>query len=65
MLMVQTPVKKLTFQEYLALDDDTDMRSELVHGELVPMNPPRGIHARIARFYTLLFCEKLSDTPCR
>ena len=56
--MVQTPVKKLTFQEYLAFDDGTDMRYELVHGELVPMNPPRGIHARIARFlYAALLRE--------
>lgn len=56
--MVQTPVRKLTFEEYLAFDDGTDTRYELVNGALVPMNPPRGIHARIARFlYAVLLRE--------
>lgn len=32
--MTQTPVK-LTFEEYLAYDDGTDNRYELVDGELV------------------------------
>jgi Uma2 family endonuclease len=30
--------QKLTFKEYLAYDDGTDTRYELVDGELVPMS---------------------------
>lgn len=49
--MVQTLAKRLfTFEEYLSYEDGTDNRYELVNGELVPMNPPIGKHARIARF---------------
>lgn len=49
--MVQSPAKKqLMFEEYLAYDDGTDKRYELVNGDLVEMNPPIGLHARIARF---------------
>lgn len=49
--MVKTPTQKLlTFEEYLDYNDGTDTRYELVNGELVPMNPPTGLHARVARF---------------
>lgn len=46
--MIQTPLKRLTFEEYLTYDDGTDNRYELVKGELVLMPPPTGRHARIA-----------------
>jgi Uma2 family endonuclease len=45
--MVQTPTKRLTFEEYLAYDDGTDNRYELVNGDLVLMPPPTGQHADI------------------
>lgn len=45
--MVQIPTKRLTFEEYLAYDDGTDNRYELVNGELVLMPPPTGQHADI------------------
>ncbi len=49
--MVQTPTKTLlTFEDYLAYDDGTDKRYELVNGDLVEMNPPTGKHAKMARF---------------
>lgn len=36
--MTQTPIK-LSFEEYLAYDDRTDKRYELVNGELVVVPP--------------------------
>ena len=42
----QTP-RLTTVQEFLAWDDGTDMRHELVEGEIVAMNPPSAPHARL------------------
>jgi Uma2 family endonuclease len=51
--MTQAIAKHLTFEEYLAYDDGTDTRYELVNGELVPMPPESRLNAKIAIF--LLF----------
>ncbi len=48
--MVQTPTKRLTFEEYLTYDDGTDNRYELVDGQLVLMNPPTVRHSLITDF---------------
>ena len=40
--------QKLTFEDYLAYDDGTDTRYELVDGELLPMNPPKAKHSKVA-----------------
>lgn len=37
--MIQTQPKKLTFAEYLAYSDGTDIRYELIDGELRPLPP--------------------------
>ena len=47
--MGSTP-QKLTFEEYLAHDDGTDDRYELVDGELVKMPPEDRINSKIALF---------------
>jgi Uma2 family endonuclease len=47
--MTQASQRLLTFEEYLAYDDGTGTRYELVDGVLVPMNPPRALHIKIAR----------------
>lgn len=49
--MTQTPAqtKLLTFDEYLAYDDGTDTRYELVDGELVEMPPESPANNRIAK----------------
>ena len=44
---------KMTFDEYLAYDDGTDTRYELVNEELVPMPPESRLNARIAMFLVL------------
>jgi Uma2 family endonuclease len=54
--------KKLTFEEYLAYDDNTDTRYELVNGELVVMPPESRLNARIAMF---LISEFLKFVPFR
>lgn len=49
--MLQTPTKKIyTFEEYLEYHDDTDLKYELVNGELIPMPPASGLHADIMVF---------------
>lgn len=48
-------IQKLTFEEYLNHDDDTDIRYELVEGQLIPMTPPILQHYLIARFLMLMF----------
>jgi Uma2 family endonuclease len=54
--------KKLTFEEYLAYDDGTDTRYELVNGELAVMPPESRLNARIAMF---LISEFLKFVPFR
>jgi Uma2 family endonuclease len=47
--------EKLTFAEYLAYDDGTDTRYELVNGELVPMGVGSGEHGEITKILERLF----------
>lgn len=48
---------KMTFDEYLAYDDGTDTRYELVNGELIAMPPESRLNARIAMFLVLEFAK--------
>ncbi|MGB3297721.1 MAG: Uma2 family endonuclease [Phormidesmis sp.] len=59
--------QKLTFEEYLAYEDGTDTRYELVNGELVPMSVGTGIHAFIINFLADQLKTVLSDLeePCK
>lgn len=43
--MTQTPLKNLTFEQYLTYDDGTDNRYELVDGELVMVPLPTADHS--------------------
>jgi Uma2 family endonuclease len=61
--MVQTaptPVNLMTMEEYLAYDDGTDTRYELVDGELVEMPIESQVNARIAKY---LFSEFMKHFP--
>ena len=42
--------QKLTFEDYLAYDDGTDTRYELVDGTLAPMSLGTGKHGAIIHF---------------
>lgn len=42
-------LQRYTFEEYLAYDDGTDTRYELVNGELIPMDIGTGKHGNIAK----------------
>ncbi|MBE9061565.1 Uma2 family endonuclease [cf. Phormidesmis sp. LEGE 11477] len=53
--------QKLTFEEYLAYEDGTDTRYELVNGELVAMSLGTGIHAFIIKFLAAQIAIVLSD----
>ncbi len=49
--MLPTLTKKTyTFEEYLEYHDNTDLKYELVNGELIPMPPASGLHADIMVF---------------
>ncbi|MDY6939635.1 MAG: Uma2 family endonuclease [Cyanobacteriota bacterium] len=48
--MVGIQPKKFTFAEYLAYEDDSDRRYELIGGELVPLPPESGLNDWIARY---------------
>lgn len=52
--------KLLTFEEYLAYDDGTDTRYELVDGELVAMPPEAPENSALGRF---LFFELAKHVP--
>jgi Uma2 family endonuclease len=43
-------LERLTLAEYLAYDDGTDMRYELVDGALIPMSVGTGKHGRVTEF---------------
>jgi Uma2 family endonuclease len=47
--------QKLTFADYLAYDDGSGIRYELVDGDLVPMGLGTGLHGAIAEFLTEQF----------
>lgn len=47
--MTQSQIKRLTFEEYLAYDDGTDTRYELVDGELIEMPPESDANNDIAK----------------
>jgi len=51
--------QKLTFEEYLAYDDGTDTRYELVDGELVPMSLGTGKHGGVAEFINDQFRDQI------
>lgn len=59
--------QKLTFEEYLAYEDGTDTRYELVDGELVPMSVGTGMHVLIIDFLVDQLKAVLSDleVPCK
>jgi Uma2 family endonuclease len=59
------PARKLwTLDEFLAFDDGTDTRYELIGGEIVAMAPPSGIHGALVGGLALLIGAKLAR-PCR
>jgi Uma2 family endonuclease len=57
---VVAPPKLLTFEEYLAYDDGTDKRYELIDGELVEMPPEAPVNCNVSR---RLFAELLKLLP--
>jgi Uma2 family endonuclease len=64
--MAQPAEKLMTVAEFLAWDDGTDKRYELVDGRPVAMNPPGGPHRTIAANATALLSITLRDRPpCR
>lgn len=58
------PKHRMTVGEFLAYDDGTDTRYELVDGELVAMNPPAEPHVRIANNIYDGLLRRL-QRPCR
>jgi Uma2 family endonuclease len=50
--------RKLTFEEYLAYDDGTDTRYELVNGELVARSLGTGRHGRVIKFVDDVLCPR-------
>ena len=58
------PQRRMTVAEFLAYDDGTDTRYELVGGEMVAMNPPADAHVRIAMNVYDSLARQLRR-PCR
>jgi Uma2 family endonuclease len=56
-----TTTKKLSFAEYLAYSNGTDMRYELVDGELKAMSVGTGRHASITEFLYDQFREQIKQ----
>ncbi len=56
-----TAAIKITFEEYLTYDDDTDKHYEFVGGELIEMPPESPINSRISFFLALEFAKLLSE----
>jgi Uma2 family endonuclease len=55
--MVQTPVKKLTFEEFLEQYPDGGIY-ELINGEIIPVEATRA-HKNVARFLMLAFNDEI------
>ncbi|MGD1908781.1 MAG: Uma2 family endonuclease [Leptolyngbyaceae cyanobacterium] len=54
-----TPLETLTFEQYLAHQDGTDTRYELVRGLLLPMTPAPWPHSKIAKFLERTFDDEI------
>jgi Uma2 family endonuclease len=64
--MAEPAERLMTVAEFLAWDDGTETRYELVDGRPVAMNPPGGPHRTIAGNATGLLFNVLRDrAPCR
>jgi Uma2 family endonuclease len=57
--MVSSKSASLTFEEYLVFEDGTDNRYELIHGELVMVPLPTGLHSDIIEFLQDTFKEEI------
>ncbi|MBD2357623.1 Uma2 family endonuclease [Tolypothrix sp. FACHB-123] len=55
-----TTARLYSFQEYLAYNDGTDNRYELVDGKLELMNPPTFRHLLISKFIELAFDTEIN-----
>jgi Uma2 family endonuclease len=62
--MAQPAEKRWTVEEFLAWDDGTDRRYELVDGQIVAMAPPSEGHGTIVANLTIGIGRQLR-TPCR
>ena len=58
--MVQLLAKTYSFEEYLAYDDGTDNKYELVNGELKLMPTASGFHALILHFLFNILEEEIA-----
>jgi len=65
LVMTQTPLKNVTFEEYLTYDDGTDNRYELVDGEVVMVPLPTAEHSDVIDLLCDAFREqiRLQDQP--
>jgi Uma2 family endonuclease len=59
-MTIASAIQKFSFEEYLAYDDGTDIRYELVNGQLEPMNPPTFRHLFIAKFVEQKFDSEIA-----
>ena len=62
--MAEPAEKRWTVDEFLAWDDGTDRRYELVDGRIVAMAPPSEAHAAIVSNLTIPIGNQLQP-PCR
>lgn len=60
--MHQITTQRLTFEEYLAYDDGTDTRYELVNGVLVAMGAESPLNLDIAMFLVTIFLQVVPRT---
>jgi Uma2 family endonuclease len=56
--MIQTHKQKLTFEEYLTYEDNTDNRYELIDGELITLPPESGPNNFIANYLLFTLASK-------
>lgn len=62
--MAKAAPKHWTIEEFLAWDDGTDRRYELVRGEVFAMAPPSEVHGTVASNLTIRIGSLLKP-PCR
>ncbi len=64
--MGEPALRAMTADEFLAWDDGTDTRHELVDGEIVAMAPPTDAHGTIAVNVGVEIADRLrARAPCR
>ena len=61
---MQTDIRQMTVEEYLAFDEASDIRHEFLDGDIIPMAGGTGNHSAIVAYTIIALGNALGDNNC-